>query len=51
MADSSNPLGTDLQSAQDAIRAMMAPLEDNAAGEDAPLEEASEGEEYEAQAE
>jgi hypothetical protein len=51
MADSSNPLGTDLQSAQQAIRAMMAPLEDNATGEDAPLEEASEGEEYDAQAE
>lgn len=46
MADSSNPLGTDLQSAQEAIRAMMAPLEDNAEGQDAPPEEAGEGEEY-----
>ena len=51
MADSSNPLGTDLQSAQEAIRAMMAPLEDNATGEDAPVEEATEGEEYNASAE
>jgi len=51
MAENSNPLGTDLQSAQQAIRAMMAPLEDNATGEDAPLEEASEGEGYDAQAE
>ena len=51
MADSSNPLGTDLQSAQDAIRAMMAPLEDNATGEDAPVEEATETEQPEAEAE
>lgn len=51
MSDNSTPQGTDLQSAQDAIRAMMAPLEDNATGEDAPVEEATEGEEYEAQAE
>lgn len=51
MAENSIPQGTDLQSAQEAIRAMMAPLEDNATGEDAPLEEASEGEEYGAQAE
>jgi len=51
MADNDNPLGTDLQSAQNAIRAMMAPLEDNAEGQDAPPEEAGEGEEYEASAE
>ena len=51
MAENSIPQGTDLQSAHEAIRAMMAPLEDNATGEDAPLEEASEGEGYEAQAE
>jgi hypothetical protein len=50
MAENSNPLGTDLQSAQEAIRAMMAPLEDNAEGKDAPPEEAGEGEEYGAQA-
>lgn len=51
MADNDTPRGTDLQSAQDAIRAMMAPLEDNAEGQDAPVEEATEGEEYGAQAE
>ena len=51
MADTSTPRGTDLQSAQDAIRAMMAPLEDTATGEDAPVEQETEGEEYEAQAE
>ena len=51
MAENSSPQGTDLQSAQEAIRAMMAPLEDNAESVDAPLEEASDGEEYGAQAE
>jgi hypothetical protein len=51
MSDNSTPQGTDLQSAQDAIRAMMAPLEDNATGEDAPVEEATEVDEYDAQAE
>lgn len=51
MAENSIPQGTDLQSAHEAIRAMMAPLEDNAESVDAPLEEASDGEEYEAAAE
>lgn len=51
MAENSIPQGTDLQSAQEAIRAMMAPLEDKATGQDAPPEEAGEGEEYGAQAE
>ena len=51
MADSSNPLGTDLQSAQDAIQAMMAPLGDNAEGENAPGDEAPEAEAPEAYAE
>ena len=51
MSDTSNPQGPDLKAAQDAIRAMMTPLEDNVTGEDAPVEEATEGEEYEAQAE
>jgi len=36
MSDNGNPLGTDLQSAQEAISALMAPLEeDNAAEADA----------------
>lgn len=51
MSDTSNPQGPDLKAAQDAIRAMMTPLEDNVTGEDAPVEEATEGEEYEAQVE
>ena len=40
MADNSNPLGTDITSAQNAIKAMMAPLqEDNAVSEDAQGDE------------
>ena len=50
MADNSTPRGTDLQSAQAAIRAMMAPLEDNAEGQDAPVEQQAEGDEYDAEA-
>lgn len=51
MADNDNPLGNDLQSAQDAIQAMMAPLGDNAEGENAPGDEAPEAETLEAEAE
>ena len=51
MSDTSNPQGPDLKAAQDAIRAMMTPLEDNVTGEDAPVEEATEGEGYQAEAE
>lgn len=52
MSDTSTPKGTDLQSAQDAIQAMMAPLEDTAEGADAPVEQPTEDEapaEYEAE--
>lgn len=56
MAENSNPLGTDLYSAQNAIRAMLAPEEDNAAATDAleaetteeVVEEAEASEEMEA---
>jgi hypothetical protein len=56
MAENSNPLGTDLYSAQNAIRAMLAPEEDNAAATDAleaetteeVVEEAEPSEEMEA---
>jgi len=52
MADNGNPLGTDLRSAQDAIRAMIAPSGDTAAAADAPEDEASSDatEAYEAEA-
>ena len=42
MAENNNPLGTDLYSAQNAIRAMLAPEEDNAAATDALEAEATE---------
>lgn len=56
MAENNNPLGTDLYSAQNAIRAMLAPEEDNAAATDAleaetteeVVEEAEPSEEMEA---
>ena len=56
MAENSNPLGTDLYSAQNAIRAIIAPEEDNAAATDAleaetteeVVEEAEPSEEMEA---
>jgi len=56
MAESNNPLGTDLYSAQNAIRAILAPEEDNAAATDAleaetteeVVEEAEPSEEMEA---
>ena len=56
MAENSNPQGTDLNSAQNAIRAMLAPEEDNAAATDAleaetteeVVEEAEASEEMEA---
>ena len=56
MAESNNPLGTDLLSAQNAIRAIIAPEEDNAAATDAleaetteeVVEEAEPSEEMEA---
>lgn len=56
MAENSNPLGTDLYSAQNAIRAILAPEEDNAAATDAleaetteeVVEEAEPSEEMEA---
>lgn len=56
MAENSNPLGTDLYSAQNAIRAIIAPEEDNAAATDAleaetteeVVEEAEASEEMEA---
>lgn len=56
MAENSNPLGTDLYSAQNAIRAILAPEEDNAAATDAleaetteeVVEEAEASEEMEA---
>jgi hypothetical protein len=60
MADNSNPLGTDIASAQEAIKAMMTPLqEDNVVGGDAQGDEPeadydepeaqAEGEAYEAE--
>ncbi len=56
MAENNNPLGTDLYSAQNAIRAIIAPEEDNAAATDAleaetteeVVEEAEPSEEMEA---
>lgn len=52
MSDNGNPLGTDLQSAQEAISALMAPLEeDNATEADAQGNALGEAEEYEATAE